>query len=58
MSLSNGTASASSCTFSINVSATEIGVQTNATSVVTAFAGALVGNTVTASVSVVDLFFQ
>jgi hypothetical protein len=57
ISLSGATlAGGASCTFSANVTATQIGVQVNTTSAITAFGGTVVGGTATAQVSVVDLF--
>jgi hypothetical protein len=46
-----------SCTFSLNVTANQIGLWTNTTSTVTALNGALVGNMATATISVDPLFF-
>ena len=47
-----------SCTFSVNVTAIQVGVQVNTTSEITAVGGTVVGAPATASVSVVNLFFQ
>jgi uncharacterized repeat protein (TIGR01451 family) len=59
LSLAGATLTANaSCTFSVNVTATQIGVQVNTTSAITAMGGTVVGNPATASVSVIDLFFQ
>jgi hypothetical protein len=51
-------ATQASCTFSVNVTGTMIGVQTNITSAITAFAGTLVGSPATATTAVNDLFFS
>jgi len=59
LSLAGATlAAGTSCTFSVNVTATQIGVLVNTTSSITAFGGDLVGAPATASVSVVNLFFH
>jgi len=59
LSLAGATLAAStSCTFSVNVTATQIGVQVNTTSPITAFGGTIIGAPATASVSVANLFFQ
>jgi len=59
ISLSGATlAGGAACTFSVNVTATALGVQDNTTSPITAAGGTIVGLPATASTSVVDLFFQ
>ena len=59
ISLSGATlATGASCTFSVNVSATALGVQVNTTSAVTAGGGKVVGNSATASISIVHSFFN
>jgi hypothetical protein len=59
ISLSGATlAPGASCTFSVNVTGTEIGVQTNTTSVISASGGTVVGVPATATTSVDDLFFN
>jgi hypothetical protein len=50
-------AGGASCTFSVNVTGTAVGVFTNTSGPVTAFGGTVVGNTATASISVDFLFF-
>ena len=58
ISLSGATlAAGASCTFSLNVTGTAVGVFTNTTGPVTAFGGTVVGNTATATISVDFLYF-
>jgi uncharacterized repeat protein (TIGR01451 family) len=58
ISLSGATlAAGASCTFSVSVTAAQIGVQVNTTSAISAFNGGLVGLPATATITVNDLFF-